>query len=415
MARTLTAVAVANARPGASRREIPDGGCRGLYLVVQTTGTRSWAIRYRFAGEPQKLTLGPALVEHRAEPDSAPELGTPLSLLAARELATKALRQAKSGINPAAEQQKGREAKLAAEADTLQSIAEEYLRREGPNLRSLNQRRADLALLCLKLGPLPVDQIRRGQYTRMLDHIADERGPARADRVLTALSRLLWWHAQRSDFVSPLTRGMRRLSAIDRARSRVLSDAELKAMWETAETFGPFGRYVQFILLTATRRNEAAAMRRSELLSADTWIIPATRYKSGRDMLMPLSAAAQAIVTAQPRLGDGDLIFSATGARPLGGFDRAKRAFEKASGVENWVIHDLRRTSRTLLSRAGVSADVAERCLGHVMGFVRGTYDRWDYEPEKRHAFTILAAQIDRIVHPQPKVADLAAERDKRR
>jgi len=69
-----------------------------------------------------------------------------------------------------------------------------------------------------------------------------------------------------------------------------------------------------------------------------------------------------------------------------------------------------------VLSRAGISVDVAERALGHVMVGVRGTYDRHAYEAEKRHAFEALAAQIERIVHP-PKaaIADMAEARAKRR
>ena len=64
------------------------------------------------------------------------------------------------------------------------------------------------------------------------------------------------------------------------------------------------------------------------------------------------------------------------------------------SGVSGWVIHDLRRTARSLLSRAGVPTDHAERCLGHVIGGVRGVYDRHEYYDEKAKAFEALAAQV---------------------
>ena len=69
-------------------------------------------------------------------------------------------------------------------------------------------------------------------------------------------------------------------------------------------------------------------------------------------------------------------------------------------GVSGWTIHDLRRTARSLLSRAGVNADVAERCLGHVVGGVRGVYDRHQYQAEMLHAYEALAALIERIVDP---------------
>jgi integrase len=423
MAKPLTAVTIANLRPkpkdSPKRYEVSDGGCQGLRVVVFPTGRRSFIVRFRYRGLQRKLTLGSVLLTHNGEgePDTTPQIDTPLSLSAARELATRALRQAKAGEDPAAAKQKKREEQRAAESDTLKAIADEYLRRRGPELRTLSQRKADLDLICSTvLRRQPVDQIKRGQFTRELDRIADARGPVRADRVLSALKTLLSWHAERSDYVSVLGRGGRRTSTSERARSRVLSDDELRRVWTAAEQDkGPFGSFVRFVLLTATRRNEAGGLRRSELSDGGkTWIIPGARYKNGRDILIPLSAAAQQIIAAQPVLGD--FVFGATGTRALGGFDERKAGLDKICGVSGYTIHDLRRTSRTLLSRAGVSADIAERCLGHALTGVRGTYDRHAYESEKRHAFEALAAQIEKIVHgPEPKVADLAAERGKRR
>ena len=59
-----------------------------------------------------------------------------------------------------------------------------------------------------------------------------------------------------------------------------------------------------------------------------------------------------------------------------------------------WTLHDLRRTARSLMSRAGVDANVAERCLGHVIAGVRGTYDRHAYFDEKKRSFEALAALV---------------------
>jgi hypothetical protein len=266
LSKTLTAIACRNAPPGATRYEKPDGGCPGLYLVVQPSGAKSWAVRFRFRGVRKKLTLGPFLAGNGQEPAAEPVIDTPLSLAAARVLATKALRQVKSGIDPTAEKRRHRVALRTTESDTLQAISEEFLRRAGSELRTFNQRRSDLELFYDALGRLPVEQIRRGQYTRVLDRIADERGPVRADRALAALKRLLSWHSERSDFISPLGRGGRRMRPADLARSNVLSDDQLRRLWTTAETYpGPFGAYLQFTLLTATRRGESAGLRRNEL------------------------------------------------------------------------------------------------------------------------------------------------------
>src|SRR5262249_35218994 len=142
------------------------------------------------------------------------------------------------------------------------------------------------------------------------------------------------------------------------------------------------GFLVRFWLLTASRRNEAACMRRSEIAGTD-WSIPGDRHKSKRDFLLPLSPAAQAILDEMPSIGRRDgYVFSTSGTNPVSGFSKWKRKFDKACGVTGWTLHDLRRTARSLMSRAGIDADTAERCLGHVIGGVRGTYDRHEYRDE---------------------------------
>jgi len=414
MAKALTAVAVAKARAGSVRREIPDGGCRGLHLVIQSSGHKSWALRYRSRGRTVKFTLGPVLIGAGAESDNAPQLDTPLSLAAARELATRTLREVQAGRDPAEAKRRRREQQRAAEADTLQAICEEFLRREGGRLRTLNQRRADLELLYKPLGQLPIDQIKRGQYQRALDAITDQRSLKRAARVQRATKALLNWHGGRSEYVSVLTGTKALISISEHARSHVPSDDDLKAIVLAAEQDKLFGSYLLFTLHTATRRGESAGLRRSAL-SPDgrIWIIPAARYKSKRDTVIPLSVAAQKILAAMPVRGD--LVFSADGVSELGNWDARKKRFDAACGVRGWVIHDLRRAARTLLSRAGVSSDIAERCLGHAMVGVRGTYDRHEYEAEKRYAFEALAAQIEKIVRGSAPVADLAEERAARK
>jgi integrase len=398
MAKPLTAIAVAKARAGADRREIPDPGCRGLYLIVQPSGVKSWAARYRAHRRSTKLTLGPVLVGARAESAEAPQLGVPMSLAAARELCARVLREAKAGRDPAAERRKQRELEAAAESDTLQAVSEEFLRRH-PQLRTLSQRRADLELFYPSLGQLPIDQVRRGQIFRELDRVSDQRGPVRADRCLAALKRLLSWHSERSDYVAVLGRGGRRTSTKQRARARVLDDDELRRVWQTAERFGVFGDLLRFLLLTAARRNEAAGLKWSELTpDGATWTLPAARCKSKTDVVIPLSRAAQEIVTGRPKLGD--FVFSNTGRRAFNNFGKAKAAFDEACGVSGWTIHDLRRSARSWLSRCGIRPDVAERCLGHSVGGVQAIYDRHGYATEMRAAFEALAALISRLTGP---------------
>jgi integrase len=403
MAKKLTAVAVAKARAGAGRREIPDLACPGLYLIIQPSGVKSYAARFRSRRRSVKFTLGPVLDGVRAESAEAPQLGAPLSLTAARRLCAKVLHEAKAGRDPAAERRKQREREHAADSDTLRAVSELFLRREGPKLRSLDQRRADLELFYPALGALPVAEIRRSQFVSVLDRVENERGPVRSDRALGAIKRLLAWYSERDDdYVSVLVPVGRRTNTKERARSRVLDDGEIRRVWMAAETFGTFGDLVRFLLTTCARRNEAAGLLRRSELSADgkTWTIPAARSKTKADLVIPLSRAAQAVVAARPVLGD--FVFSTGGKVPFSDFSRAKAAFDAACGVSGWTIHDLRRTARTLLSRCDVRPDIAERCLGHAVGNIQAVYDRHGYESEMRAAFEALAAQIERIVRPPP-------------
>jgi integrase len=406
MARPLTAIAVEKARPQRQRRELADGGCTGLYLIVQPSGVKSWAARYRYRGRSIKLTLGPVLIG-AAESASTPEVGAPLSLAHARELCARVLREAQAGSDPAATKRQRREQQHAAEANTLQAICEEHLRREaGRKLRTLDSlRRPDLELFYPELGRLPIDQIKRGQFIRVLDQIEDDRGQRRAGRALGSMKTLLNWYANRSDHVSVLTRTTWRASGPAGGRDRVLSDDELRAIWLAAEQDqGPFGAFVRFALLTATRRNEAAGLRRSELIEGGDWLIPGARYKSKRDVLVPLSVRAQEIVASMPQLPGGDYVFSVSGVRAINDFANGKTRFDDLSGVSNWRLHDLRRTARTLLSRAGVRPDIGELCLGHRVGGIRGIYDKFEYRDEKLHAFEALATLIERIVRPSTDV-----------
>ena len=112
-----------------------------------------------------------------------------------------------------------------------------------------------------------------------------------------------------------------------------------------------------------------------------------------------------------PRLEGCEFVFTNDGSRPIAAFSKFKRVFDQKCGVNNWTLHDVRRTSRSLASRAGVNADIAERCLGHVIPGVRGVYDRHPYRDEMLVAYEKLAVLIDSIVHPRANVVPLAGGR----
>jgi integrase len=190
---------------------------------------------------------------------------------------------------------------------------------------------------------------------------------------------------------------MARSKSEDRERDRVLSDDELRAIWKAAETLtSPWGQYLRFLLLTACRRSEASAMTWSEL-SNGNWTIPAARYKTNTEVTLPLSKAAVKVLSEIPRIQGCEYVFTTNGRQPISAFSTLKLWLDLACGVKDWRIHDLRRTARSLLSRAGVNPDVAERCSGHRMSGIRGVYDRHRYLDEMRAAFEALAGQIDAV------------------
>jgi integrase len=157
----------------------------------------------------------------------------------------------------------------------------------------------------------------------------------------------------------------------------------------------PFGALVQFILLTAARRAEAAEMSWPEIERAD-WTLPASRNKAKVDLLRPLSKAA--LGTLPAKIDGCVFVFTTDGRNPVSGFSTFKRKLDRQCGVSGWTLHDLRRTARSLMSRAGVNADIAERCLGHAIPGVRGVYDRHEYYQEKCKAYEALAVLIARII-----------------
>jgi integrase len=394
----LTDRAIAGVKPAApgKRRLLWDGLVPGLALRVTDRGSRSFVLVVRYPGTryPTPRSLG--------------TVGA-ITLAEARDTAREWLAQIRMGVDPQAQA-------LERRQETFQAIAEGYLLRKAKDHRSKDQIEAILARLVYPtFGARPIDAITRNDIVRLLDKIEDVNGPAMADRTLAHISRVMDWHATRSDtFRSPIVKGMKRANAQD--RSRVLTDDELRAVWKAAGEYAhPFGPLLRFILLTASRRNEALYAKRSEIVGAE-WTIPAARYKTKIDHLIPLSKAALSEVQGRdfpgPLVADAPgWLFTANGKQAIGGLTRHKAAIDEASGVTGWTTHDLRRSARSLMSRAGVPSDHAERCLGHVIGGVRGVYDRHEFRDEKRQGFEALAVLVGRIVDPQPNIVPLRGER----
>src|SRR5262249_28979646 len=157
------------------------------------------------------------------------------------------------------------------------------------------------------IGKVGISDLKRRQIAEMLDTIEDNNGAVMATRALAYLRSALNWYATRDDeFTVPIVRGMARSSSTDRARDRILEDDETRTLWPVFGQVGNFGLACQVMLLTGCRRSEATGMMREEI-AGDIWTIPAARYKTGRDQVIPLSTAARAIIDAQGQ--NGPLVF----------------------------------------------------------------------------------------------------------
>ncbi|CUT15792.1 Integrative genetic element Gsu32 integrase [Bradyrhizobium sp.] len=394
------------------RIEIHDGN--GLYLVIQPTGAKSWAYRYRADGKSRKLTLG-TLLEQGAKPETEAEGDLPaLNVTEARQRASAAAVKMQRGIDPGVER-KRKEAKVKK---TVSHILDQFIERYAkPNLRSAGQYESTFdRLVKPDIGDYSIYEVRRSHIVNMLDDIDDESGPVMADRTLAYVRKAFNWYASRDDeFNSPIVKGMARTKTKDRAGKRVLADDEIRDVWAGLEKVSEpscYARYVKSLLLTATRRNESSRMNSSEL-DRDVWTIPGDRYKTKLDHVIPLTPAAKALIGEKPEglKANAWFVFSTTGGeKPFSGFSKAKRDLEAAIAeirkregrdpMPSWRLHDLRRTARSLMSRAKVPTDHAERALGHVIGGVRETYDRYEYLEEKKAAFEALAGMVELILNP---------------
>jgi len=391
-------------KPGAI---LADTEVKGFTARRLASGTLTYGFRYRdkTSGQARWLALG---LHGNITPEEA------------RALAKKYAGAVADRRDPAAELERQRATAKSAASETVNAVLDAFLERHvRPALRSAKAiERAFDVYVRPRLGAKSIYTLRRSHIVEMLDAVEDQGGPVMADRTLAHLRRAFNWHSSRDDdFLPPIARGMARTKGKDRARDRVLSDEEMRDLWaalDRAKVPPCYPRFIRALLLTGQRRNEVARADWREIGSG-IWTIPAARYKTKVEHIVPLTEAMLALL-GEPK-AKGFVFSNDGGRRPLSGFGNAKAALDRtideirrvrgADAVAPWTLHDLRRTARSLMSCAGVSADVAERVLGHVIPGVRGVYDRHAYEVEKRDALRRLASLVDRIIHPIENVVPM--------
>lgn len=363
--------------------EHADGKIPGLMFRVRETGGRSWALLYWAGGRRRRLTLG-----------GFPSLG----LGDARAAARAAKKAVNLGHDPAAERRQSRE------AGTFAELAERYIERWAkPRKRTWKN---DQWLLEAHVLPrwkhLPAAEISRKDARELLEKVAD-KAPVGVNRVRALLSKLFNYGIS-IDVVetNPITGTT---PAQETARSRVLSEDEIRKLWTATEPrektedepeLSPaMSARFRLPLATAQRGGEVCGMKWADLdLGAGIWTIPAGQSKNKLPHRVPLSPLALEILSTLPREGD----YVLAGGRGK----RQQREAAATFGLDDFHGHDLRRTAASYMTSIGIPRFVVARVLNHVETGVTAVYDRHSYDLEKRDALNRWADKLQVILESEP-------------
>lgn len=304
------------------------------------------------------------------------------------------LAEREGGRDPQAERQAK---KLEVMSQRVEDLVDDFINRHVSQNRSASETIRILRREVLPdFGTRAVSELCRADVDRLIHNIQARGAPIMANRAFAAIRKFLAWCVGRGILENSPCEGMRAPSK-ERSRERVLSDEELKSILVAARTMGhPFGSIVQVLGLTGQRRNEVGLMTWAQLdLSNGQWVIPAERAKNGKSHVVHLSEEAKALISSSPRLGD--LVFSNDGKRPFQGYSKCKSRLDQVSGINNWTLHDLRRTVVSGMARLGIPPHVADKILNHQSGSIGGVaaiYQRHEFLDERRDALEIWGRHV---------------------
>lgn len=387
----LTELMIKRMRAPSHRRiEIPDALAPGLVLRVSRGGAKAWSLKYKVPGEGGATSTGRMKKgrSHRLTLGSWPAM----SLADARAAAADAGRQASTGADP-------RRARVQSASNSVAAVAATMLK-QAKISSAPNMERVLKLHVMPTLGHRPIGDVTWADVRLLLDDLVAQNKAGTAREVRKHLSRLLSWAADRGLIdVHPMAG--RKASDLQREEAgRSLSLEEARAVFRAAgELSYPFGPLYQLLLLTGARKSDWGESSWTEI-EGDALVIPRSRYKSRRDHVVPLTAPSENVLKKLPRWAGPHLFSSDGGKTPVSGWSRAKARLDEKSGVKGYRIHDLRVTVRTHLAALGVPGDVAEAILGHAQGGLVGTYNKHQYEAEKRAALErwaeILTATVEK-------------------
>ena len=389
VSRALTDVAIRKLKaPPGKRVELWDARLPGFGVRVSGKGTKSFVVLYRLHRRPRRMTLGRYPM---------------LSLAEAREKAREALAMAAEGRDPQA--RKRTASSTHGFADVVASFVALHCERHNRASTVRETRRLLERHFVAVWATRDVREIKRQDVLAVLDSLVAEGKGSIANNALAAIRKLMNWCVERGLLETSPCLGIG-TPAPKVARSRVLSDEELAAIWTAADSGGaPYDAIVRLLILTGQRRTEVAEMRWEEIdLEQRLWTLPEARNKSGREHIVPLTDTAIALLTAYREEGKASgFLFPSRRSpdRVFSGFSKCKRRLDEASGVSDWRLHDIRRTVATGMARLGVAPHVVERVLNHASGTfagVAGVYNRFGYLPEMRAALEAWEGHVRALV-----------------
>jgi integrase len=434
----LTDRSIQAARPprAGDQAIVYDTHAPGMALRTMASGHKSFVMVARFppSTNPTRRSLGSYAGPLRAEPVPPEDELLALDVLTlgqAREKARLWRRLIQRGIDPDIEAKRRRSEREARErriaADSFEAVARRFIAEHVAGKRTAQDITALIeAKLVAHWGARPIIGISKRDVIDRIEDIKRASGNEAARQAL-AYARVLFGWAMERDIIAaspcPVMSKRSKLLAPKTMRQRVLDNDEIKLIWRATEAnIYPADPFLRLLLILGCRRNELARARWREFdlrkPGAETWTLKGERTKTGDPRIVPLPAMAVAMIAELPRFAAGDFVFSALhGRRPFTAFSRMKaRLDDKITALnggvplEQWGLHDLRRSMRTGLSALPIAPIVSELMIGHRQQGVAAIYDLHRYENEQRTGFEMWCVRLRAIVEPAPdNVVELRA------
>jgi integrase len=394
MTKRLTDAAVDRARaPKTGQVFLWDDAVRGFGVRILASGSKTFWFQYRPRGG------GPSrMIRINTFPA--------ISVKNAREAARDFAGQVSRGGNPAAE----RRAERMRDKATLRALLAEG----GPYQHELEQRRLvniKQALSSLRRGlhglmAKEVSTLTRHDLRAAIEVVKDGRGPGAAQDLRKFARVFLEWCVDGGLITGNPLAGWRRPASTRAERlmaagngGRALADDEIRKLWRAAgdESFGSFGALVRLALLTGLRRGELAQIERDRDLAADRIVVQPEHAKSGAKHEVPLTNLMRKAIDGAPVTTSKLLFPSAVTGGRIKGWTKFVANLRQASGVD-FRLHDLRRTTRTLMSKLRVGEDIAELAIGHVRKDLVARYNKDDAWSGRSDAFTRVSDHVATLI-----------------